>query len=366
MLRPTHTVKVKNRSNPWVTRDILLLMYKRDDLHKEALKSKDPIIYTEYRKLRNKVVKEVRKAKKVYYTDQISQSKGTKQMWKTLRGLLKSKSKSDEFTMNPNELNNFFTNIGPSLNKNFDTHSEFHWTQPDCIHTFAFDEVIEEDIYTHLSALSLDSNLDILGMDAKLLRLGADVLVTSLSYLFNMSLKHQRIPQELKKARVTPVYKGKGISDDPSNYRPISVVPHVAKILERCVQAQFLQYLIVHKLISCEQSAFIKYHSTQTAVHKVIDDVLDNINEGFINGACFFDLTKCFDTIDHKILLHKLERYGVRGVTLNWFTNYLADRSQVVRSHNQLSDVKAISTGVPQGSVLGPILFLIFINPFHA
>lgn len=199
-------------------------------------------------------------------------------------------------------------------------------------------------------------------MDAKLLRLGADVLVTSLSYLFNMSLKHQRIPQELKKARVTPVYKGKGISDDPSNYRPISVVPHVAKILERCVQAQFLQYLIVHKLISCEQSAFIKYHSTQTAVHKVIDDVLDNINEGFINGACFFDLTKCFDTIDHKILLHKLERYGVRGVTLNWFTNYLADRSQVVRSHNQLSDVKAISAGVPQGSVLGPILFLIFIN----
>lgn len=256
----------------------------------------------------------------------------------------------------------FFTSIGPSLNKKFDTSNEFHWTQPDCVHTFSFNDITEESVHSDLCALPMDSNLDIFQFDAKLLRLGAYILVASLTTLFNLSLQQQNIPSDLKNARVTPIYKGKGSVEDPSNYRPISVIPHVAKLLEKRVQSQLLSYLQDHKLISCEQSAFIKQHSTHTAVHKVIDDVLDNINEGYLNGACFFDLTKCFDTIDHEILLRKLERYGVRGPSLNWFTDYLSNRSQVVRCNNQLSHSNMISTGVPQGSVLGPILFLIFIN----
>jgi hypothetical protein len=177
-----------------------------------------------------------------------------------------------------------------------------------------------------------------------------------------MSLSCNRLPRELKTARVTPVYKGKGSEEDPGGYRPISVVPHIAKLVEKSVQKQLMSYLMEHSLITSNQSAFIPGHSTHTCTHKVIDDLLDNINEGYINGSCFFDLSKCFDTIDHELLLFKLERYGIGGNALQWFSDYLADRTQAVRFQNQLSDLKSISTGVPQGSVLGPILFLIFIN----
>lgn len=159
----------------------------------------------------------------------------------------------------------------------------------------------------------------------------------------------------LKKACVTPIYKGKGSKDDPSCHRPISVIPHVAKLLEKHIQSQLMLYLEDFKLITFNQSAFLKGRSTQTAIHNMFDDILESSNEGLISGACFFDLAKCFDTIDHTLLLKKPAKYGIRGSELAWFTSYLAGRSQAVTSHNELSSFKDIVTGVPQGSVLGPI-----------
>ncbi len=120
--------------------------------------------------------------------------------------------------------------------------------------------------------------------------------------------------------------------------------------------------MIDHSLITCDQSAFMKGHSTQTATIKLFDDILNNINDGFINGACFFDLAKCFDSIDHEVLLIKMEKYGIRGSELSWFLNYLSERSQVVAVNGLVSEFDDVTTGVPQGSVLGPILFLICIN----
>ena len=167
-------------------------------------------------------------------------------------------------------------------------------------------------------------------MDSKLLRMSAEMIAVELTHIFNLSIQTGIVPTDWKLARVTPVYKGKGDDTDPGNYRPISVVGHVAKLMEKEIQVQFVNYLKKYNFISYDQSAYLENHSTQTSLHRVVDDWLENMNEGFFTGVCFLDIQKCFDTIDHDLLLQKLQCYGVNGKEYQWFKSYLEDRQQTV------------------------------------
>lgn len=286
-------------------------------------------------------------------------------MWKKINNLLgKNTHESAPKEISANNFNSFFANIGRTVIDSTNISNAppaMPWKNPPCVYKFKFECVQICDVYKMLSKLSTNSSIDCIGFDSKLLFLAREVIAPILTVIINSSLANGTVPHDWKFARVTPVYKGKGSKNDVNNYRPISVIGHVAKLTERVVQHQLLSYLLSHDLISIDQSAFRPKHSTQTALHRVVDAWLDNMQDKMLTGVCFLDIKKCFDTIDHELLLRKLMLYGIENVEWKWFNEYLKDRSQFVR-HNGVSLTEYVNAGVPQGSALSCVLFTIFIN----
>ena len=221
--------------------------------------------------------------------------------------------------------------------------------------------ICSDDVLREIDLLDNNKCNDTYDIPIRIIKLSKSVVAPILSELFNRCIIHGTFPTILKNAKVIPIYKD-GEKHSPSNYRPVSILPHFSKIFEKILQTDLTKFLNKHQIISKCQFGFQEKLSTTDALTDMCLHIQNQQACKKITSGVFIDLKKAFGTVDHQILLQKLAHYGVRGIPLKLFSDYLKNRYQFTCVNSVNSNPKLITVGVPLGSVLGPLLFLLYMT----
>ena len=376
--------KKKHNKCPWMTQGILNSINTKDKMYKQLIKT--PPQSQNYntqkvnlRTYKNIIRRSICQAKKDYYHNTFKNySNDLRKTWHTINDTLNkhktNKTFPREFNLSngekvsdhkiiANSFNNFFVNIGKStcanIQSNETSFDRYLINKPDC--NFHFKSVTTEEVLNIINSLKLKSSRGVDELSNKLIKYIKDAIVEPLTVIINQMINTGIYPDLLKISKVIPLYK----KDDKtvlSNYRPISLLPSISKNFEKVIHLQLSEYLENNKLISPNQYGFRKKHSTEFASLHLVDHLNYEIDMGRTPLNIYLDLSKAFDTLNHDILLSKLKYYGVSGISHNLLLTYLSNRKQFVQFESSKSDLLSINQGVPQGSILGPLLFIIYIN----
>ena len=266
-----------------------------------------------------------------------------------------------------NKFNEYFTSVGSNLTNAIDTRGKPAYTsylRVPSITAFNFTYTNSDEVRILINNLKPKQSAGHDSISSKLLKDIGHIIAPTLSVIINQSLYTEIFPKQLKIAKVIPLFK-KGEETSIENYRPLSLLSSISKVFERVVFNQLYQYLDVNNLLFDSQYGFRKQHSTELAALELIDRIHKSMDNGQIPVSIFLDLSKAFDTLDHTILLSKLKHYGIKNKAFQWFNSYLSNRHQYVEFEGARSETLGLEMGVPQGSILGPLLFIIYVNDMH-
>jgi hypothetical protein len=375
---PLKTTKTKYSNNkPWLTEGLKISIKKKNYLYRRFVRHRCPTYEKEYKVYRNKVNNLLRVAERNHYHDIITYNKNNlKKTWSIMKNIINKKQKSskpEHFLYNNVKItnkseiacrfNDFFVNIGSSLANKIpqSNRSAISYLTERYTKTLFLTPVNRNELIITLKQLKTDSASGWDDVSAKALQVSHLYVIDPLLHIINLSLNQGIFPDSLKIAKVIPLFKSNELHLF-TNYRPISILNCFSKIFERVFHNHLYDFLIKENILYDKQFGFRKKHSTEIALLLLMDRISDALENGEFVLGVFLDFSKAFDTVNHTILLEKLDHYGVRGISNEWVRSYLHNRRQFVMYDGEVSSMKTLSCGVPQGSILGPLLFLIYIN----
>lgn len=361
---------------PWITLGLLRCIRNRNAMARKLKTQPNnynlKVTYVRYRNFCNKLLKNLKLSyEKQEFTKAKSNPKAT---WKVIKSIINT-----DCAVNPplellnlepsnalsvNSVNQFFANIGNNLAQKYINRPTYQSkptdksSPPDSLALLPTDE---SEVATIIFSLRRDAAAGWDGITAGLLQQCSNRLVPIITHICNICIESGKFPKVFKRAIVHPIYKG-GNRDNVNNYRPISVLPVLSKVLEKILNSRLVSFLEHRHILAPNQFGFRARKSTEDAVASLVDHIVDKLDNQKKCVGIFLDLTKAFDTVSVPHLLTKLEGMGIRGHTLEIFKDYLSDRTQCVKIDSFVSDDTSLAFGVPQGSVLGPTLFLAYIN----
>ncbi|MEW8543133.1 MAG: reverse transcriptase family protein, partial [Candidatus Thiodiazotropha sp.] len=371
---PNKVATIRPTDPPWMHNEIRILIRQRKRIHKKAKKTNNVQLWSKYRKIRNKVVKVIRSSK-INYEKRVAEllknkSTNIKTWWKlskqllnldktveTLPSLCYNNVTYEDDTEKAEIFNTFFISKC-QLNDALAILPEIEYPpyQPLEIINISPEDV--RDVLKNLNT-SKASGPDLI--NPRLLKEGSEELCTPLSIFFNHLLNVGKFPQMWKDGNVTPIHK-KGDRHIPDNFRPISLLSGIGKVMERCIHKYVYNYCITNNIFTPYQSGFIKGDSTTYQLLDLYNSFCEAVDSGKEVRVIFCDISKAFDRVWHAGLIHKLKCIGITGKLIDWFLDYLSNRRQRVVLNGKASSFLNVPAGVPQGSILGPLLFLIYIN----
>ena len=372
---PFRKFKINTLRPKWYTPELAEQAKERDRLARRARKLKTQESWEVFTRARNKFNLDIKNAKNKYTIEMLEQNEqNNNKFWKSIQDILHTRNNGTiENIVDPetgklcegveaaNAVNNFFNTLGSKISDSLPSIQKPYTTLNTECKLDNIPLITETEVINLINSISTNKSSCIDKLPARLLKDALLAIPKQITQLFNISLTTGIFPDAWKEGKITPIPK-KGNTSNINNIRPITQTPIIGKLLERYVANHVKEYLEKNKLLYKGQGGFRQNHSTIKSIYSVVSDICIGKNNKEYTLAVFLDISKAFDSVNHKLLVEKIKDIGIGGNVLVWITNYLCKRKQYVMTGGKCSDKKQTLCGVPQGSVIGPLLFLIYVN----